>query len=139
MESTSNKIFRGLSTQTIITVSLGILELVVFSIMSRLLTKSDFGYYAAITGITFIFNSISNAGIGSALIQKSGINDIYMSTAFTLSLLISFSFAVIYFFLSPLLALTILDESMILPLELLSMTLLFWSISSYGNCMLIKK
>lgn len=139
MESTSNKIFRGLSTQTIITVSLGVLELVVFSIMSRLLTKSDFGYYAAITGITFIFNSISNAGIGSALIQKSGINDIYMSTAFTLSLLISFSFAIIYFFLSPMLALTILDESMILPLELLSTTLLLWSISSYGNCMLIKK
>ena len=47
--STNNfdKTIKGLSAQTIVTILSGIIEILVFSIMSRILSKADFGYYAA--------------------------------------------------------------------------------------------
>ena len=66
----SQKVLKGISSQTFVTILLGGVELISFSIMSRLLTKEDFGYYAAITAITTVFASFSETGIGSAIVQQ---------------------------------------------------------------------
>ena len=66
----TNTLFKGLSTQTLITIIMGVLEITYFAIMSRLLTKSDFGYFAAISAVMAICMSLSDAGLGSAVIQK---------------------------------------------------------------------
>ena len=63
-------LFKGLSVQTLVTITMGVLELIFFAVMSRLLTKADFGYFAALSGIMAIFMSISEAGLGSSVIQK---------------------------------------------------------------------
>ena len=68
MTSKTTQFFKGISTQTIITLVMGVMEVVVFAIISRLLSKTDFGYYAAISGIIAIFMSISEAGLGSTYI-----------------------------------------------------------------------
>ncbi len=44
MESNFQKTIKGFSSQTIVTLVTGIIEIAVFSIMSRILTKKDFGY-----------------------------------------------------------------------------------------------
>ena len=73
-ESNTSKAVRGMSSQTLVTLILGIVEIVSFSIMSRLLSQSDFGYYAAISAITIVFTSFSETGIGSAIIQRKEIS-----------------------------------------------------------------
>lgn len=49
--SNSQKMMKGISSQTIATLTLGVVEMVFFSIMSRLLTKEDFGYRWGIVGV----------------------------------------------------------------------------------------
>lgn len=84
-QSNSKKVLKGISSQTLVTLIMGVLEMVVFSIMSRLLSKEDFGLFAAISAITVIFSSLSEAGIGSALIQKKNADTGYVNTSFTIS------------------------------------------------------
>ena len=85
--SSSNNFLKGISVQTIISFASALLQLVVFAIFSRLLSREDFGYYAALMGIITIFTSISDAGIGASIIQKAKPSIQYLSTAFTLSLI----------------------------------------------------
>lgn len=70
MADKTTQFLKGASTQAIITVVMGAMEIVVFAIVSRLLSKTDFGYYAAITGIIAVVLSIYEAGLGSSVIQK---------------------------------------------------------------------
>ena len=70
MEDKKTTFFKGVSIQTIITALMGVLEILVFAIMSRLLSKEDFGYFAALTGIMTICTSITEAGHGASIIQK---------------------------------------------------------------------
>lgn len=128
--SNSTKVLKGISSQTIVTIVLGIVEIVSFSIMSRLLSKEDFGFYAAINAIVIVFSSLSETGIGSALIQKKDISYRYVSNAFTLSLLFGIASMAILFLAAMLLPESIVDQKMRLPLMLMSFTLLLNCISS---------
>ena len=68
--SRTSTFLKGLSVQTVFTFIMAVLEIVVFALMSRLLSKTDFGYFAALAGVMTIFQSISEAGLGAAVIQK---------------------------------------------------------------------
>ena len=76
-----------MSSQTLVTIVLGVIEVASFSIMSRLLTQEDFGYYAAITAITAVFASFSETGIGSAIVQQKELTKRFIDNAFTICLL----------------------------------------------------
>ena len=65
-QSNTTKVLKGVSTQTFITILIGVIEIVSFSIMSRLLTQEDFGYYASITAI--------NGGVDDDHIYNTGTN-----------------------------------------------------------------
>lgn len=124
MQSNSQKVIRGVSSQTLVTLGMGVTEVIVFSIMSRLLSKEDFGLYASISAITVIFGSLSEAGIGSALIQKKDPNIDYVNTSFTISFILGSLFSFLLFFLSGLFSKVILTESLKLPLMIMSITIL---------------
>ena len=66
----TNTLFKGMSIQTLVTMMMGVLEITYFAIMSRLLTKADFGYFAAISAVMAICMSLSDAGLGSAVITE---------------------------------------------------------------------
>lgn len=138
-QSNTDKLFKGLSVQTIITVVMGVLEIAVFSIMSRLLTKTDFGYYATITALVAIFASISEAGLGSAVVQKKDDSPKHVSTAFTLSILIGSLMSLLLFILAPFLAQIISDDTITTPIRLMSVILLLNSIISIGRGVLLRK
>lgn len=139
MSSNTIKFFKGISTQTIITFAMGVMEIVVFAIISRLLSKEDFGYYAAISGIIAIFLSISEAGLGASIIQKKDASNTFVSTAFAWSLIIGSIISIIVFILAPTLANIIADSKLIIPLRAMSITIILHSIISVGNGILYRK
>ena len=67
-------------------------------IISRLISPTEYGYYAAAMVIITLVNVLARFGIGQALIQSQEEIDSLVSTAFALSLIFSFSaFMIIYF------------------------------------------
>ena len=137
--SNSQKVLKGISSQTIVTLALGVVEVVSFSIMSRLLTKEDFGYYAAITAITTIFASFSETGIGSAIVQKKEVTKQYIDNAFTISLIFGTFISLLLFSLSGTLARSVADVSMKLPLMLMSVTLLLHCLTSVNRSLMHRR
>ena len=139
MADKTTQFFKGISTQTIITLLMGVMEIVVFAIISRLLSKTDFGYYAAISGIIAIVLSISEAGLGSSVIQKKDASPTFVSTAFTWSCLIGLIASILVFVFAPILAEIIADQTLTLPLRIMSITIFLHSIISVGNGILYRK
>lgn len=139
MQSYTEKALRGMSIQTLVTIIMGVLEVIVFATMSRLLTKTDFGYMATIMAIISVFSSISEAGLGSSIIQKKDDSERHVSTAFSLSILIGSLFSILLFFLSPWLANLIADYHIARPLRIISILLLLNSMQSVGNSLLTRQ
>lgn len=122
-QTNTQKAVKGISSQTIVTIMLGLVEIVSFSIMSRLLSVQDFGYYAAMSAILVVFNSFAETGIGAAIIHKKDVDQRFINNAFTLALSIGIFVSLSLFFLSDYLATLVVDESMGQPLKLMSLTI----------------
>lgn len=132
----SHNIIKGVSSQTVVTLSLGILDIISFSIMSRLLSKQDFGYYAAIIALSTIFSSLSSNGIGAAIVQRKELDRSYVYSAFTLSLVIGGIASGLLCAFSGLLSKSVADSSMQFPLILFSSTLIMSCIISVNMAIL---
>lgn len=128
--SNTKKTIKGLSTQTIITLSMGVTEIVAFSILSRLLTKIDFGYFAAITAITSVLIIFSEAGVGAAIIQRKDLDKRFIDNAFTLSLILGLVISSMLFVCSDVFSHIFIDDTMSTPLRLISITILLHSLTS---------
>jgi O-antigen/teichoic acid export membrane protein len=108
--------------------------------MSRLLTKEDFGYYAAISAVTAIFRSFSETGIGSALIQKKNPDSHYVNNAFTLSLIVGIFLSLLLCCLSNPLSVAVVGNSkMNVPLMLMSITILGHCLVSVNKSIMYKR
>lgn len=129
-ESNSQKAIKGMSSQTLVTIVLGVVEIGSFSVMSRLLSQKDFGYYAAISAVTAVFSVLSTAGIGSAIVQRKNLDQKFLNNAFTLCLVFGTVACIAMFLSSNILASTIVDNTMATPLKVMSVTLLTGSLSS---------
>lgn len=138
-ESNTSKTIKGISSQTLVTIVLGVVEVVSFSIMSRLLTQEDFGYYAAITAITAVFASFSETGIGSAIVQQKELTKRYVNNAFTISLLFGCFISLLLLVLAGPLSRLVADESMKIPLMLMSGTLLLHCLTSVNTSIMHRR
>ena len=138
-ESNTVKAVKGMSSQTIVTILSGVVEIISFSILSRLLTKEDFGYYAAISAVLAIFNSLSETGIGSAIIQRKDPDSRYINNAFTVNLFFGLFLALIMAALSAPIAKLVVDASMTIPMMILSVTLLFHCLKSVNSSIMIRR
>ncbi len=137
--SNTSKVVKGMSSQALVTIVLGLVEIVSFSIMSRLLTQEDFGYYATITAITAVFATFSETGIGAAIVQQKDLTKRYIDNAFTLSLLFGGFISLLLLVLAEPLASSVADESMKVPLMLISGTLLLHCLTSVNNSIMHRK
>lgn len=129
---------KGISVQSVVVLLRGALELIVFAIMSRLLTKMEFGYYAAITGVVFIVSSITEAGFGSAIIQKKDATVKFINTAFTLSWFTGIIGMMVMMIIAPLIAKIIVDESITIPLRIMSVNIFLACTASVGRSVLMR-
>ena len=137
--SNTSKTIRGMSSQTLVTIVLGVVEVVSFSIMSRLLTQEDFGYYAAITAITAVFASFSETGIGSAIVQQKALTKRFVNNAFTISLIFGSFISLLLLILAAPISRSVADESMRTPLMLMSGTLLLNCLTSVNTSIMHRR
>ena len=129
--SNREKVYKGFASQSFVTLVYGLLGLVYFSFMSRLLTKEEFGLYAVVTALLAIIESLSEAGLGSAIIQKKDASPTYVNTAFSLSVVLGSLFAILaYVFAPSLSALTIASHVLIKPIRLMSIGIFLYSLIS---------
>lgn len=138
-QTNTNKILKGVSIQSIVTISSGIIEILAFSIMSRLLTQEDFGYYAAVTAITAVFASFSDAGIGAAIVQCKELNQKYLNNAFTLCMFFGLLGTSLLLIFSGPAAQYVANESLKVPLMLISITLFTGTMSSVSFSIMQRK
>lgn len=139
-EKTSNydKTVKGMSSQTVVTVLLAILELTAFAIMSRLLTKTEFGYYAVIMSITMVFRSLAEAGIGASVIQRKNADHDFINTAYSLSIFLGVIATCIVMIFSGWLSDFVSDRTIHIPLILISLTILPYSLNSVYKGLFMK-
>lgn len=139
MENTGKKVINGLKSQTVVTVILAILQLSYFSIMSRLLTTEDFGYFAVITAVTTIFNSLSEVGLGASIIQRKNITVGFIHTAFTLSIILGLVFMLLLIVSSHFLSsLLVNNDRLTISFSMMSITLLLCSVNSVMRALFVK-
>ena len=73
-------------------------------VLARLLTPADFGVVAISAVFTGVITLFQDVGMGAALIQRKDIDDDYLSTSFSVSLLAGAALAVLVAAASPLVA-----------------------------------
>ena len=129
-ESNAHKVIKGASSQTVVTIVQALVEIISFSSLSRLLTETDFGYYAAMTAIAVVFSALSETGIGSAVIQRKKLDENYVNNAFTLSFLVGLVLTGLLCLFSGVLAKSVADVSMQIPLMIYSTTIFLGCYSS---------
>lgn len=136
--SKTDTFLKGISITTVFTIAGGILGIVYFAVMSRFLSKADFGYFAALMGIMTVVGAIADAGLGAAIIQKKDADGRFVSTAFTMSLFLGLFCFVTLFLTAPYLARLVADEYIITPLRIMSVTLVFHSFTSIATAQLYR-
>lgn len=137
-EGKTTVFLKGVSVTSIFTIAAGIIGVIYFAIMSRFLSKADFGYFAALTGIMTVVSSVADAGLGAAIIQKKNADTHFVSTAFTMSLSLGVTFFILIFFSAPCLAQLVADKYLCTPLRIMSVTLIFHSFTSVANAQLYR-
>ncbi len=137
-QSKTDTFLKGVSVTTVFTIATGVLGVVYFAVMSRLLTKVDFGYFAALTGVMTVLSSIADAGLGAAIIQKKDADKSFISTAFTMSFILGLSCFLLVFSFAPVIARLVADDYLTIPFRIMSVTLLFNSFTSVANAQLYR-
>ena len=138
MSDKTDTFLRGISITTVFTIAGGMLGVVYFAIMSRYLSKTDFGYFAALTGIITVASSLADAGLGAAIIQKKNADEGFISTAFTMSVALGTTGFVFILLVAPYLANLVADDYLTMPLRIMSVTMIFHSFTSVANAQLYR-
>ena len=137
--STRNQVYRGLSSQTLVVIMMGVLEIGVFALMSRLLTPEDFGYYAIILAVISVFQCVTEAGLGSAVIQRSDAPKEFISTALGWSVILGVVFSLLSIVLAqPLSELMGYGNELTDSLRWMSITILLCSVNSVARALFMK-
>lgn len=110
-----------------------LLSLIVNAILARLLSPSDYGVVAVVTVFSTFFSTFADMGLGAAIIQKKDLTSNDMDNLFSFSLYISFSLAIIFFFLAYPIS-KFYENRVYIPLvELLSISLFFDALNMVPN------
>ena len=102
--SLSNKIKSAGKWQSFSVLSLNVLKIVYFAIMTRLLLKADYGLMAIINVIIGIGNIFIQGGMGAALIQRKEINNKHVNGALQTSFFLGVILYAVIYIMAPFIA-----------------------------------
>ncbi|PRX55295.1 lipopolysaccharide biosynthesis protein [Flagellimonas meridianipacifica] len=136
--SLSGKIKNAGKWQALSVVSMNLIQLVYFAIMTRLLFKEDYGLMAVVNGIIGIGNIFIQGGMGSALIQRKNITHKHINGALQTSLLIGFSLYALFYFFSPYVASIYNDVRLDALIKVASLNLILLSLNNISLNLLFK-
>ena len=115
------------------------IQLIYTAILSRILTPEDYGIVAIVNVFVNFFNVLADMGIGSAVIQRQDLEKCEIDSIFTFSCVISVVLAVAFIILSLPIA-WFYDDIIYLKLgPLLSISVLFNTLNTVPNSLLMKK
>lgn len=84
----NNSFYKNMSWMGLSTILRVVLQIIFMAIMARYISPSEYGIFAIVLAIISFGQLISDAGIGSALIQRKRIGNKEISTAFFVSLIL---------------------------------------------------
>ena len=114
------------------------INLVVQIILARLLLPEDFGSLAIIVAITNFAAIFVQSGLGTAIVQKSGLNEKDVETLFSASLGIALFFYIILFFGASWIASYYNSPNLVWPLRVQSIVLFLNAINSIQTALLAR-
>lgn len=114
------------------------IQLVINSILARLLTPDDYGVVAVITVFTGFFTLVADMGIGPAIIQNKTLNDKDISSIFNFTVISGVIVASIFCLLSYPLSLFYKEEIYIYLGLLMSLSIFFSVLNIVPNALLLK-
>ena len=136
--SLSNKIKHAGKWQSFSVLSLNVLKILYFSIMTRLLFKEDYGLMAIINGIIGIGNIFVLGGMGSALIQRKEINNKHINGALQTSLLLGLILYAFLYIMAPFIASTYNDFRLDNLIKVASLNLILLPLVNISASLLYK-
>jgi len=113
-------------------------QLIVSSVLARLLLPEDFGIIAVITVFISFFNMLGDMGIGPAIIQNKSLDEKELSDIFKFTIIGAMIIAIGFYFFSYFIAFFYNDKIYIKLGELLSFSVLFSICNIVPNAILYK-
>ncbi|APG59268.1 MOP flippase family protein [Christiangramia salexigens] len=116
-----------------------VLNLLITSVLARLLLPEDYGILGMVTVATGFLMVLKDFGFGAALVQKKEVEAIEYDSVFWLNVIIGLFLAIIVFLAAPLIA-NFYNESAIIPVaRLISVSFIINSILVIPNNILLKR
>lgn len=97
----TNKVLDGFLWMSLSKIAHIILHLIILAILARLLTPNDFGMLAASMVVINLSDIFVQIGVGPSIIIKKNIDDDFIKTAFSLSLIFGFGFGILILVFAP--------------------------------------
>ncbi len=136
--SLSDKIKRAGKWQSFSVLSLNVLKILYFAIMTRLLLKEDYGLMAIVNAFIAVGNIFIQGGMGSALIQRKEINDKHVNGALQTTLLLGLILYAVFYILAPFIASTYNDLRLDNLIKVASLNLILLALSNISVNLLFK-
>ena len=136
--SLRDKIRQAGKWQSFSVLSLNVLKLLYFAIMTRLLLKEDYGLMAIINAIIGIANIFVQGGMGPALIQRKEINNKHINGALQTSLLLGLVLYAIFYIMAPFIASAYNDLRLDNLIKVASLNLILLALSNISINLLFK-
>ncbi len=115
------------------------LGLVIGIILARLLAPDVFGIIAIITVFINLSQTIIQSGLNTALIQNKDVTENDYSTVFWVSLVLAILIILLLYFFAPLIAFCYESGTLVTPLRVYSLVLIFGSVNSIQIAILQRK
>lgn len=106
------------------------LGLIISVILARLLSPDDFGQLALLAVFINLSQTIIQSGMNTALVQSKEIDETDYSTVFYLSFGLAIILVIVLFFCAPAISLMYESETLIAPLRVYALSLLFGAFNS---------
>ena len=119
--------------------SIQVLNFIIGIVLARVLSPSDYGVYSILLIFISIGQTVVVAGLNSALIQRTDIQENDYSTVFTVSLIVASIIYVFLFIVAPLIAKIYDSHNVIMPLRILAIVLFPQALYSVVNARIARR
>lgn len=116
-----------------------VIQILITSILARLLSPAEFGVIAIATVLIQFFNTISEAGIGPAIIQKKNLCVAAINSIFTFTILFGLILGALFFISSDYIADYYTEPNLKPTCRWLSLLIIFSSVDIVPNSLLLKQ
>lgn len=139
MENTKQNVFSNLIWRFAERCGAQIVQFVVSIVLARVIAPEEYGTIALITVFTTIFQVFVDSGLGNALIQKKDTDDLDFSTVFYTNIVFCIILYIVIFLIAPAIANFYNDNSLVILIRVLSITILISGIKNVQQAYVSKK